>query len=120
MLITFLSDLIRPFLAAYNLICDYASEFHHACEVKEFCNRVQLWIAENIEDNQVMLEILSKDLINNGVHGIQKIGALRINKEAGEHVVHVRRMNARSIGKKLEALREGRHDIQVLQQQAKL
>ncbi|XP_039272500.2 dihydroxyacetone phosphate acyltransferase-like [Styela clava] len=113
--ITFLMDLLRPFLTCYKLICDYASQFHHARELKEFCNLVQLWMAESIEDNQVMLEILSKDMINNGVHGIEKTGALRISKKAGEHIVHVRRRKAQSISKKLECLREGKHDVQSLQ-----
>lgn len=81
-LFQFLKGLVLPFLTCYASVCKYMSEHHQSCEIKELSNQIQLWISRNVGQQQdpTILESLSKDMITNAIHGVNRTGAVDLKK----------------------------------------
>lgn len=79
-LMSFLKAVLHPFMSCYSLVCEYIHMHHNSCEMKQLCISIQLWIAKRIQEKGILPEILSLDMINNGIHGLARVGVLNINK----------------------------------------
>ncbi|XP_078069482.1 dihydroxyacetone phosphate acyltransferase isoform X2 [Mustelus asterias] len=90
--ISFLSDMFRPFLEGYQVICKYlqCTEFTDPFTEKTFISEIRSYAAENILTGAIKYnEVLSMDMQKNALSALVRLGAMEKLKIADGNVYEV-------------------------------